>query len=208
MKRLPLIALVLMLALPAAAREERGKSQPSQYKHEINVSWGMIPGNESSGYSSYVTNYEAGLDKIYNNYMGPCTTSGLISADYNIQFRRHFALGIQMNGSVRTSTEISSIKEEVAAKYSMFNISALVYARFTYINRPMFKMYTSFGLGVRYTSKGRPDEIRITNPFPGASAAYQFVPYGFMIGNRIYGLAEMGIGGEFNGVRVGIGYRF
>ncbi len=208
MKRYFLMVLLLMTALPLMAWEKKERPADSPYKHEFNVAWGMMPGNEAFGYYSYFTNYEGGLDNIYGNYMDDCITSGVISADYNIQFKRWFALGTQINGSVTSHTEMSSITGKEVAGYKSFAVSALAYARITYMNREYVKIYSAFGLGVRYSQHGDPSEIHYSFPTSGFETAYQIVPYGITIGKKIYGMLECCVGSETSGLRFGVGYRF
>ncbi len=208
MKRHILIALLLMMVLPSFAQEKRGKRPPSPYKHEFNVTWGIVSGDLAYSYHSYFSNYEGGLDYIYGNYMKDVRTSGVISADYNIQFKRWFALGTQANASFNRHTEMSSITGKPAAEYGSFAVSVLAYARFTYLNRKYVKLYSAFGLGFRYSRMGEPAELHYSTPDTGFRTAFQFVPYGVTVGNKVYGMMECCIGSETSGMRVGIGYRF
>ena len=60
-------------------------------------------------------------------------------------------------------------------------------------------MYSSIGLGIAMTYDPRPDEIL---------PIFQMAPLGISVGKRLYGFGEIGLGAEYIGGRVGIGYRF
>ncbi len=208
MKRHILTALLILLVLPSTAGEKKSRYMEASHKNETAVSWGFMPTVEEMGYSSYFSSSEGGLDNIYNNYMAPGITSGLISIDYNIHFRKWFTLGVQANGTVSRHKEMSSITGSIAKQYTNFSLSSLAYARFTYMRTAWVTMYGAIGLGIKYTSNGTPDEIHILHEYDGFGAAYQIAPFGITIGKRIYGMCEYGFGSEYMGLRIGIGYRF
>ncbi len=208
MKRYITFALVMLIALPSVAMEKKSKCLDSPYKSEITVSWGMLPYNEALGYSTFFTNYQGGLDNIYNNYMTGAKTSGLISIDYNIRFTKRFALGIQANTSFFKQTEMSSISGTSVGTYFNYSLSALAYARLTYMRWKWAELYGTFGLGLNYVHTEDPQEIHILYPHSGLTVAYQCAPIGLTVGKRFYGFAEYGYGSEYMGMRFGIGYRF
>ncbi len=207
MKRYTLIALLLLAVLPSTARERDKKEFDLPYKHEISVSWGMEPTDETMNSYSYSERFHGGLHNIYNNYMGRCITSGVISADYSYNFKNWLALGAQVNGSVTRHTEMSAITGTVAHQYRNYALAGLATAKFTYVRREYFRIYTSAGLGVRYAGRGEQGDIHNYNN-KGFGIAGLIVPMGITVGKRIYGMTEMYLGTECYGARFGIGYRF
>ncbi len=199
------MALLIFMALPSVA--EKKKSSP--YRHEINVSWGYSP--ETSVWELYDIDLRGsdGLDYIYGSYIGRKVTTGLMSVDWNVQFRRWFALGTQFNAHAILNTEVSPLKESEVNRFTDYSLSLLPYARFTYVNREYIKLYSSVGLGLSFYHDAAPDEVgykRETDNYMGISA--QFVPFGIMVGKKVYGMFELGTGTEYQGFRAGIGFRF
>ncbi len=208
MKRFITTALLLLLVLPSFAWTKKHERLPSPYRHEVNVTWGMFPGDEIYGHDTFFSSYEGGLDNIYGNYMDKCLTSGVISVDYNIQYKRWFALGTQINGSVTRHIEMSAITGSEVTRNNSFAISALAYARFTYVNREFIKVYSAIGLGIRYSKYGKQKEIHYDYQEKGFIIARQVIPIGVTIGRKVYGIFEYNIGSDIFGGRFGIGYRF
>ncbi len=199
------MAVLVLVAVSAAAGNRERK--PSPYKYEVNVAWGAMPLDISSSWGDYYYYGNNNLDYIYGNYRGKQVTSGVISADFNIQYRKWFALGVQFNTVVISNTEMSPIEGRAVGKYSDYSLSLLPYARFTYRNREFVKVYSAIGAGLGFAHEGAPQDRAddVENRIVGR---IQFIPVGFTVGRRIYGMGEIGLGTEFMGIRLGIGYRF
>ncbi len=207
MRKYILAALLTMAALPSFAGNRERKSSP--YKYEINVAWGYGPAFVMNGLHDYIstTVNDSGLDHIYGNYISGRKTTGLMSADFNIQFKKWFALGVQFNAVAVSNTEASSITGAAVDKFTDYALSLVPYARLTYLNREYAKVYTSVGFGISYNRDEVPENY-YRGPENYIWPRFQLVPVGVMVGKRVYGMAEFGAGTEFMGVRVGIGYRF
>ncbi len=205
MRKILLTAALVLAVLPSLAQDRDYKKSP--YKYEVNIGWGYTPAYTISELEGYRSDGNGGLDHIYGNYVGRTVTTGLMSADLNIQYRKWFALGIQINAVAITNTEMSAITQTAVRKFTDYAVSVLPYARFTYINRECLKMYTSVGAGIGFNH-----DADLQSSYNGAfnyvRAGFQFVPIGIMVGKRIYGMAEAGLGTEFIGYKIGIGYRF
>ncbi len=197
-----LAVLLILAALPSFA--EKKPKERSPYKYEVNVSWGYMP-TIGMGYGYYNYPMTESLDKIYGNYSGKSVTTGLISADFNIQFLHWLALGTQLNAAAITTEEMSPISQQKIGSFPSVSVSALAYARFTYLNRKYVKMYASVGLGVGYSYEGAPST---SETYSEVIARGQFIPLGIMAGDKVYGLLEFGGGTEYCGFRLGVGYRF
>ncbi len=207
MRKYLIAALLIIIALPSTAQEKKKESSP--FKHEINVSWGWGPEEIQWEFYDFCKSGNNGLDFMYGNYIGSKKATGLISVDYNIQFKRWFALGVQANAFAISNTEISSITEKAVSKYTDYFISALPYARFTYLNRKYVKLYSSIGVGLGFYHDAKPIDTDYTSErINYMRPCGQFVPIGIMVGNKVYGMAELGTGTEYNGFRIGVGFRF
>ncbi len=207
MKRYIFIALLALTVLPSTARENRKASSP--YRHEVNVSWGWNVDEISWRLYDFSASGNNGMDYIYNNYIGSKKTTGLISADYNIQLKRWFALGAQVNAVAIQMTEMSSITESKVSDFTDYAVTLLPYARFTYLNREYLKLYSSVGLGLGLYHDETPKDIEYTPEKRNSMGlCAQFVPFGIMVGKKVYAMAELGTGTEYVGFRAGLGFRF
>ncbi len=205
-----MIAMVVLMTLPSIAGERKKKAISLPYRHDLSVTWGMLPSYESMDFMSFhSSSYEGGLDNIYNNYMDKCLTSGVISLDYNIQLRKWLAVGVRMTGAWSRHTEMSSITGKAVSTYDNYSIGSLAYVKFTYFRRDWISMYSSIGLlGLKYTSIGAPKDFRTVYEYKNMTNSYQIAPLGLTVGKKLYGMAEMTFGSECFGVRMGVGYRF
>ncbi len=201
MRRILLTAVLALVAMTAMSQERK------DYRYEVNIGWGYYPTYAITELKSSHDYIGGGLDNIYGNYSGKTVTSGLMSADFNIQYRKWFALGMQLNAITIRNTEMSAITDKPVRNFTDFAISVLPYARLTYLNRENLKIYSSVGAGISFNHDAAPLNSYIGS-YNYVLMRFQFVPIGIMVGKRVYGMAEAGLGTEFMGYRAGIGYRF
>ena len=198
-------------------KDDRGTvlfSNRLPYRYEVNIGWAGYPGSSALSdcfsdlfYDRYVnsTSPSGSMGDIYADYAGPLYSTGNIAAEFNIQFRKWFALGLQAGAEGRWSPVYSSDTGEKIGKYSGMLFYFIPYARFTYLNHRVVKLYSAVGVGVGagYMRNGGTGYIKAASSVVG-----QVIPIGIMLGTRVYGLFETGIGSMYCGCRVGIGYRF
>jgi hypothetical protein len=81
----------------------------------------------------------------------------------------------------------------------VFNIAPQV--RLNWVKRPVFRMYSSVGVGLTLVSYGKLNAIE---------PSFQLVPLGMAAGKDVFFFAEVGGGSSTNflGYHVGLGYRF
>lgn len=203
----------LIAAFPLFAAASSWQDGDRPYRYEVNLSWGGFPMLDALNFSGYdflsvpdeVPCTPRSLADIYADYTGPSYSTGVISADFNIQFKKWFALGLQANFDGIWSSLHSSDTGERLGNCSGVAFSFLPYARFTYLNRPVVKLYSAVGLGIgagyRKLDNNGWEETLV---YP----AFQVTPIGIMVGRRVYGLFELGAGTVYVGCRAGIGVRF
>ena len=97
------------------------------------------------------------------------------------------------------------------------SISFMPGCSFTYFNKGVFHLYSAAYVGVGYnfgktvtykTDPNTGEKITEIDPLSRVRVAFQTTPLGFAVGNSVYGLLELGLGSEYNGLRVGIGCKF
>lgn len=203
----------LIAAFPLFAAASSWQDGDRPYRYEVNLSWGGFPMLDALNFSGYdflsvpdeVPCTPRSLADIYADYTGPSYSTGVISADFNIQFKKWFALGLQANFDGIWSSLHSSDTGERLGNCSGVAFSFLPYARFTYLNRPVVKLYSAVGLGIGAGyRKFDNNDWEETLVYP----AFQVTPIGIMVGRRVYGLFELGAGTVYVGCRAGIGVRF
>ncbi len=205
MRKILFMAALVLIALPSMAGNKERNRFP--YRYEFNVGWGYTPAMTIAELNSPVFNGSDGLDHIYGNYLGKRVTSGMMSAEFNIQFKKWFALGTQLNAVTVSNSEMSAITGQEIRRFTDYTVSALAYARFTYLHKKYVKLYSSIGAGLCFThdSTISTDELFRMNYM---QPSFQLVPVGVTVGKRIYGTVELGLGSEYMGFRAGVGYRF
>ena len=198
-KRLTM-ALCLLLILPLGAAAQKNPDVP--FRHEWRFGVAGFPFMESLMFSSWGYDFDLppadDLDNIYSDYPGATRALGLLSAEYSINYRKHFtfSIGGYFTGLWYSTYDYKDVRKGTDVG---FNLSILPTARFKYINREFFSMYGSVAAGV---AVGYFDKELYAFP------TFQLVPLGVTAGRKVYGFAEVGFGLLYIGGNVGVGYRF
>ena len=196
------LTLVLFLAFLWPLGLSAQKTQDVPFRHEWRFGVAGFPFMESFmfsgwGYDIYPTP-DDGLDEIYSDYYGATRALGLLTAEYSINYRKHFtfSIGGYFTGLWYNTYDYMDVRKGTDVG---FNLSILPTARFKYINREFFSMYGSVAAGVAI---GYFDKELYAFP------TFQLVPVGFTFGRKVYGFAEAGLGFLYIGGQIGVGYRF
>lgn len=195
MKKLILCLLASLLLL------SEGRLAAQDY--EVAASWGGIPAFYDGllwGFQREVGPYGSPrMDAVFADYKGPLYTAGLYNLEFNI-IRKKWLVSSFSLGTTSFWRPTFSVLDGRRKGAKVHSVLSLMHTwRFTYVNRPVFRMYSSIGLGIVMTYDPRPDEIL---------PIFQLAPLGISVGKRIYGFGEIGLGAEYIGGRAGIGYRF
>lgn len=183
-------------------------------KHEVSFSWGSPSFSETMMdlphlYPDYYHNFP---DIYYIERLTKVTTAGTFSFGYAYNFRKWFALTVNAGFNIRQARYINMGDQTDIANRDAHSEGQRIYpsfhlggaARFSLVSRKYVKCYASIGLGVMYDNLNRDYEGEYTNVY----IYPQFIPFGIRFGNKVFGLAEIGLGEEFFGGRIGIGYKF
>lgn len=132
--------------------------------------------------------------------------SFIIEPRYN--FNSWFSAGLNCQAQImndhKYKTETDSETGVETKKYagtSRFHVyTVMPSARFKYMNHPKCTLYGSAqaGLALYLINGGKPQPI----------FSFQINPIGVTFGSKLYGYAELGIGTQWFGGHLGIGYRF
>ena len=205
MKKFLLFLFVLAVGscmMLSATDRERQTWDGQPYKYEFRIGWGMPSDTPSAAYYSNPLYTSAGtLSSIYSPKRGSLYSTGGFSAELGLNFRKWFTLAFQTSlcGVWSDVYDYSHTEVLYRNRGVVFNLAPQ--ARFNWVKRPVFRMYSSVGVGFTVVSYGKQNSIE---------TSFQFVPIGFAVGKDVFFFAEAG-GGEgcnFLGYHLGLGYRF
>ncbi len=197
-----ILGLVMMPVLPLDAKEPEKNSLP--FKYEVRVGYGGRPLlDESLLFSSGCCDmapdwYDDSLSSIYGDWMSDVRMTGIMSAEFNFIFKKwlNLSLGVNYNAFYGRKYDYSG---HPAGRECGGVFTFLPQVRFTYLSRPVVKLYSSVGIGVtggKYMDKSI------------CYCALQTSPIGIMVGKKVFGFAELGVGTMYIGAMAGVGVRF
>ncbi len=196
-KKLMLIGILLSVSGFAFAGDGNGSSRTFELRrHEIAVGGSFIPGH-------YVYEFDRIGDECSQTY----DNAWWISYTYN--FTNVFALQVSL-----TYDGYKYKSEPWETGYSgsghEYYITPMVTARFSWLNRPIVRLYSSAGVGLITDSYTWTDNTGKKHKFEygGCGFGWQVTAIGIHIGKKLYGYAEVGLGTNYAFGCAGIGYRF
>lgn len=189
--------LLSLTATPVSAQCcDAGKVPVQQFspQHEFRLSAGWQPLTYD-----YWTDYDRNFNPLTRH--GAVYTSGVWSLSYGYRFNKWFDLGVLFSYYGQYSAIYSNVDNRKLHPDTKHNISILPVARFTWLNRPLVRMYSSVALGALIEVEEW--SHRSTEAYVGG----QLVLIGVSVGKSLFGFAELGAGTQ--GIAtIGIGYRF
>ena len=202
MKKLVLFLLMLALGVCSALGREKQTWADQKYKYEARIGWGMPSYTAVSVFESNPAYSHGGyLSSIYSPVVGNLYGTGGISAEFGLNFRKWFTLALQTSFCGVWNDVYDNNKADVMYRDRgvVFNIAPQ--ARFNWVKRPAFRMYSSVGFGLTLVSYGNVNALE---------PSFQIVPLGMAAGKDVFFFAELGGGRSTNfiGYHLGLGYRF
>ncbi len=219
MKRTLLIAIALLVGSAASAQSD--KDRPSfdfslrngaENKHEVRLTVGVTPLFEDD---FFVYDEPAIVERYHNviypsdlTYRGALKTSGGYALSYMYSPLRWLSVGLYAGyvcewqpTHLRSTQAITSITKER-------HLMLVPTVRFTYLNRPIVRLYSSIGIGVGFCR----ERIRNVDGHIEANYSDRFCPaevtfLGVSVGRRLFGFAELSVG-SMGCCSAGIGYKF
>ena len=208
------LALMLIGAYSANAqtkketRNERFKEN-FPYRYEISLGWGGYPILDDSMWGSgwgcqackemAILHQSYSLTHLYRTVNGGEYMTGLISAEFNIHYRRWFTLSLEAGVNGIWGKRYNKLDGNVAEKMHGAVFTCIPHAQFNWLNRKNIRLYSSVGLGI---SAGAYDNEAQAYP------AAQLTPIGITAGRKVFFFAEQSIGTAYFGGKFGVGYRF
>ena len=129
---------------------------------------------------------------------GPMRRFMTLSANYHRQIKPWFALGCKSSFAGIWQSTFDSISGVKRYSENVYNIAALVDARFSWFRSDMVEMYSSVGLGLM---------AHIEKMGGALWPMFDIAAIGISVGRSFYGFLEIGAGCS-GSTRIGFGFRF
>lgn len=214
MKKLLCGLLASMLSFSAFAQDYKvPRGRIDKYagskicKYEVRIGWGGTPlfATELFGHDYMLPgacdcpDFDLSVKHIYDTYDGNTYSTGSISAEFSYMFNHWLNLSFSVDDTIFWKDVYDGMSRNVSRRSYGNVVSFMPAVRFTYLSRPMVKLYSTVGLGII---------LNIREEGTTAHFACQTAPIGISVGRRVFGFAEIAVGTRAMGGNFGIGYRF
>lgn len=196
MKKLISAILLFALAVPVFAQELPEVQEP---KWTVRASVGYIPSLPTlvSVFGGIFVGAAISMDKNANETLDIIIPPYLgVDAMYNFNSRWSVGLSTGYTGTIWNTVDKDT--REIHSSQQMVFVPLNVVGRYNYLSRPNLKLYGSLEAGALFI-KGSEFDI---------NANVQVNPFGVEFGKKFFGMAEVGVGINYAGGRIGVGYRF
>lgn len=219
MKRTLLIAIALLVGSAASAQSD--KDRPSfdfslrngaENKHEVRLTVGVTPLFEDD----FFVYDEPAVVKRYHNviypsdltYRGALKTSGGYALSYMYSPLRWLSVGLYAGYVCEWQPTLLHSTQTIVSTTKERHLMLVPTVRFTYLNRPIVRLYSSIGIGVGFCHEYTRNvdghiEANYNNRFCPAEVTF----LGVSVGRRLFGFAELSLG-SMGCCSAGIGYKF
>ncbi len=206
-KTIVLFILLLGLVSELYAHKLHQADTTTYPKYEVRLGWAGAPLVDYSNSGVWANRwmepyFDNSLGGLYQDIKGSTIITGVISADVDIYFKKWLSLNVSLNFNNISKYAFDGYSFDKFLKSSHTYITILPAVKFTYLTRPIVRLYSSVGLGLTCVA-GKDDSMDM-RAYPNI----QVVPFGISLGKKVYGFAEFGTGMLYMGGRVGIGYKF
>lgn len=211
--------LLLLTVLPFAANAKSREIPGDPFvlnRHEFSVHGAFFPGRYIFGYDfNYIPmSYSSepyGLLSAYTyaDVYNEERITNAWTAAYTYNFNRIFALSAGLTYEGGWSDKYKRGDGTHIARLSSHYLTPMLTARFSWLNRRIVRMYSSFGAGMAVCLADTVIESADTYyRRPRTYISLQVAPVGISVGGKLFGFAEVGLGTIYCGGCLGLGYRF
>lgn len=196
------------LFIPYGAQINAG--EPYKLKNEFTVRWGLVDDDDwiesdwdwdwDYGWNSPLDRYNSG--KYYRDDK-ECTQA--ISLSYTHEIKKWLALSIVGVYSGIRQNERERQTHEIVGRYRKHRIAVFPMVRFTYLNRPVVRLYSALGFGFGMTKERWSYEHhkKENDTYLQGQATF----FGVSVGKKWFCSTEIGVG-AMGILTIGTGYRF
>ena len=201
-----LIVFMFSAVLMLAAFPGTVKAQDYPAKWEVALFTGLVP-TPYLEYSSWSSSREWGTlaylyGPQYEDVDNPMTP--YVGFRFGYRVKRWFKVGADLGWSGSFYRQHMSEGEDL--KEDIHSMTFIPKVTFFFATSKYVSAYAGVGLGVRYNL--RLGEVREIYRFHTVEPAWQVTPIGITVGRKVPGFAELTVGKDMVGVKVGVGYRF
>ena len=195
--------MLLGMALPMQAQTSSGDVKG--YKYEANLMVGVMQmAYDSDEFPTRYWHSGRELSDFYETYTGDPGYSAFYTADFNVYLTRWLKVGASAGYAKAWANVFDPRGNKKIGEKTLNDMSLLGQAKFTFINRQIFRMYAGIGVGASLWS-GKDCGETYSKVVP----VVESIPVGFQwMNHHIYTTLEIVIGDRMSGLRGGIGYRF
>ena len=213
---------VLLGGLPAQA--QRRDTRP-EFRHEFRIGLGGYPVGANLACGIFpirrpdVSSYNPlGIrNDRYHDYRKGGISCGTLQLQYAYHFRRWFSIGANLGLDLLYGALYDGYTHERKGWQQAWGLSFYPEFRFTYLTKPVVRLYSGIGLGAGFYHNFNTEFSRMYNPETDTYQAedpwssvpiLQFTPIGVSFGRKLFGFVDLQWGTLLVGGRAGIGYRF
>lgn len=139
-------------------------------------------------------------------YRGARFTTHALQTEYTYQANKWLGVGVTGVYFSYFNQYLNEQTEQQVGKNVVSHFSLYPTLRYTWLNRPSFSLYSSFGLGARFVNEHDNLKGEESNS-QRFSIAGQFTLIGFTIGKQFYVYSDLSTLGTQGFTTIGIGYR-
>ena len=173
--------------------------------HAIRFQYSQLPLMAKANFNGYtlkqfkefINTRKGQLSYVYGDFTSTTATTGTFTAGYDMIFSSGRMFSCDLSAAFFWKTLYNGVTNQKQETKNGAIIYILPKYKYYYLSRPLLHLYGSVGLGAGlhfgFSSTVRP--------------AFQYIPIGLEVGNKLYGICEIGLGNVYLGGSFGIGYK-
>lgn len=206
-----LLTMICLLLLCAETKAQENKSKPYKPKREFAVRIGAIPldhmFDEWEDNHRHIDHWWSIPLERYNSgkyCLGEKFHTPTFILSYTQELKRWLGISLSASYHQNFRREYDMTSDKMTGKYKEDHFSIFPTIRFTCLNKPIIRIYSAVGIGLRmersgWTQRGQYDTENELEP--------QITFFGISVGKELFISCELGIG-QAGLISVGGGYRF
>lgn len=196
--------MLLGMTLPAGAQTSSGDVRGFKYEANLMVGFRPMADDSDEFPIKYWYRNDSELSDFYEAYTGEPGYSAFYTADFNVYLKKWLKVGASAGYARFWANKIDPVRHKTIGEKTLNDMSLLGQAKFTFINRQIFRMYAGIGAGASLWTG-----MDCGKSYSKIVPVVETIPVGFQwMDHHIYTTLEIVIGDRMSGLRGGIGYRF
>ena len=207
MKKVLVSIVSAVLLFAAFPRTAHAQDYPGKFEIDLFTGFVPMPYIEYVDWRPWRANLEWGtLASLYGPRYEDVSqyASPYVGLRFGYRVKRWLKVGADLGWSGFFSRQHMS--EGVDLKENIHTMTFIPKVTFFFATSKYVSAYAGVGMGVRYNL--RQGEVRDIERFHVVEPAWQVTPIGVTVGRKVPGFAELTVGKDMVGIKVGVGYRF